>query len=182
MVNRGVSGDRSPCETRRRLELLADGFGLRSDDGRGHSYLAKGLASMVRICNKRKNVLLISTGTNQGEVRCMVFDSSPYAKVIIRFVKRQINDAGRKILLILDNLRFHHGKVLREWLGKNTERIEVFFPPSNSPKPNPDECFNADLKQAVITKVPLRNESTPTFNTNHFAVRHEFDIPWPGQR
>ncbi|MGV8294937.1 transposase, partial [Pseudomonas aeruginosa] len=71
---------------------------------------------VVRICNKRENVSLISTVTNQGKVRWMVFDGALNAKILIDFFKRLIKDAERKIFLILDNLRVHHAKVVREWL------------------------------------------------------------------
>jgi len=133
-----------------------DETGLRSDDVRGRGYAPKGQTPVVRICNKRENVSLISTVTNQGKVRWMVFDGALNAKILIDFFKRLIKDAERKIFLILDNLRVHHAKVVREWLDENTERIEVFYLPSYSPELNPDECLNADLKQAVTTKAPLR--------------------------
>jgi hypothetical protein len=64
-------------------------------------------------------------------------------------MKRLIKDAGRKVMLILDNLKVHHSKPVKEWLGKNTEKIEVFYLPSYSPELNPDEYLNNDLKQAV---------------------------------
>lgn len=45
---------------------------------------------------------------------------------------------------------------LKEWQEKNKERIEVFYLPSCSPEPNPDERLNADLKHAITTSVPRR--------------------------
>ena len=57
---------------------------------------------------------------------------------------------------MLDNLRPHHGKLVKAWLADKTEKIEVFFLPSYSPQPHPDERLNADLKYAVSSKVPAR--------------------------
>lgn len=86
----------------------------------------------------------------------MSFDGALNAKILIDFFKRLIKDADRKIFLILDNLRAHHAKVVREWLDENSDRAEVFYLLSYRPELNPDKCLNADLKQAVTTKAPLR--------------------------
>jgi transposase len=65
------------------------------------------------------------------------------------FMTRLIKDADRKVFLILDNLRTHHSKPVREWLEKHREKIEVFYLPSYSPELNPDEYLNRDLKLSV---------------------------------
>ena len=67
-------------------------------------------------------------------------------------------DAPRKIFLVMDNLKVHHCKPVKEWLEKNKERIEVFYLPSYSPELNPDERLNADLKHAITTSVPRRTK------------------------
>ncbi len=38
-------------------------------------------------------------------------------KKLIEFLQALIKDAGRKIFLILDNLRVHHSKLVRVWLS-----------------------------------------------------------------
>jgi transposase len=40
---------------------------------------------------------------------------------------------GRKIILIVDNARWHHAKLLRPWLEENRHLIELFFLPAYSP-------------------------------------------------
>jgi len=133
-----------------------DETGLRSDDVRGRSYSPKGKTPVVEVCSNRESLSLISAVTNQGKVRWMVFAAALNAKILIRFFRRLIQDAQRKVFLILDNLRVHHAKVVREWLATQAERIAVFYLPSYSPELNPDECLNADLKQAVTSKAPAR--------------------------
>ncbi|MBK8801175.1 MAG: transposase [Fibrobacteres bacterium] len=49
---------------------------------------------------------------------------------------------GRKIILILDNLRVHHAKDLQPWLLENKHLIELRFLPAYSPEMNPDEYLN----------------------------------------
>ena len=46
------------------------------------------------------------------------------------------------------------------WLSDHQEQIEVFYLPSYSPELNPDECLNADLKQAVTSKAPAQTKKT----------------------
>jgi transposase len=135
-----------------------DETGLRSDDVRGRGYAPKGRTPVVQVCSNRESLSLISTVTNQGKVRWMVFGGALNAKILIRFFKRLIQDAQRKVFVILDNLRVHHAKVVREWLSTQREHMEVFYLPSYSPELNPDECLNADLKQAVTTKAPARSK------------------------
>jgi transposase len=135
-----------------------DETGLRSDDVRGRSYAPKGQTPVVQVCSNRESLSLISSVTNQGKVRWMVFGGALNAKILIRFFKRLIQSAQRKVFLILDNLRVHHAKVVREWLAKQEERLKVFYLPSYSPELNPDECLNADLKQVVTSKAPARSK------------------------
>lgn len=135
-----------------------DETGLRSDDVRGRSYAPKGQTPVVKVCSNRESLSLISAVTNRGKVRWMVFGGALDAKILIRFLRRLVQAAQRKVFLILDNLRVHHAKLVREWLAKNVEQIEVFYLPSYSPELNPDECLNADLKQAVSSKAPARSK------------------------
>ena len=48
---------------------------------------------------------------------------------LIRFMERLVCSSQRKVILILDNLRVHHGKLVAAWLKRHTEKIEVFFLP-----------------------------------------------------
>ena len=78
---------------------------------------------------------------------------------LIEFLEALIKDAGKKIFLILDNLRVHHSKPVKAWLEKHKEKIEVFYLPSYSPELNPDERLNADLKQALGSRVQHRTKA-----------------------
>lgn len=135
-----------------------DETGLRSDDVRGRSYAPKGQTPVVQVCNNRESLSLISSVTNRGKVRWMVFGGALNAKILIRFLKRLVQSAQRKVFLILDNLRVHHATSVREWLAKQVEHLEIFYLPSYSPELNPDECLNADLKQAVTSRAPARSK------------------------
>ena len=133
-----------------------DETGLRSDDVRGRSFAPQGQTPVVRVNNKRHGLSIISTVTNRGQMRWKIFDGALNADVLIEFLKRLVRSAGRKVYLILDNLRVHHSKPVKAWLAEHKEQIEVFYLPSYSPELNPDEMANADLKQAVTKLAPAR--------------------------
>ena len=77
---------------------------------------------------------------------------------LIEFLKRVVKERPSTRHLILNNLRVHHGKLVKAWVAKHEDEIEVFYLPSYSPELNPDEMLNADLKQAVMTKAPARTK------------------------
>jgi transposase len=135
-----------------------DETGLRSDDVRGRGYAPKGRTPIVRVNNKREGLSIISTVTNQGKVRWRVFEGAMHADLLIDFFKRLVKDSDRKVFLILDNLKVHHARKVKAWLAEHENEIEVFYLPSYSPELNPDECLNADLKEAVTKRTPARSK------------------------
>lgn len=135
-----------------------DETGLRSDDVRGRSFAPQGQTPVIRVNNKRHGLSVISTVTNKGQMRWKAFDGALNSDILIDFLRRLIKDAGRKIYLILDNLRVHHSKPVKAWLAEHKHEIEVFYLPSYSPELNPNEMANADLKQAVTKLAPARTK------------------------
>jgi transposase len=135
-----------------------DETGLRSDDVRGRSYAPRGRTPAVRVCQKRAKLSLISAVTNRGELRWMVVDGAVNAPAFIRFLRRLVRDARRKVFLILDRLKAHRARLTRDWLDAHRSEIEVHYLPPYSPELNPDEGVNADLKQAVPRKAPARSK------------------------
>jgi transposase len=135
-----------------------DETGLCSDSQHGRSYAPRGKTPAIRLCAKRERINLISSITNQGKVRFMIYKKTMNAQVFIKFLERLIKDAGRKIYLILDNLRVHHSKIVKSWVEEHKDQIELFFLPSYSPELNPDEYLNCDLKAGVHSGVPARTK------------------------
>lgn len=92
-------------------------------------------------------------------------------KLLINFMKRLVKDVDRKVFLILDNLRVHHGKVVAAWLEKNKDKIEVFFIPPYSPELNPDEYLNHVLKKDVHAGIRPRTKADLHSKTESFLRR-----------
>lgn len=136
-----------------------DETGLRNNSQYGRSYAPRGKTPAVLLPAKREHVSLISTVTNQGKVRFMVYENALNATTLIEFLNRLITDAHQKVFLIVDNLRVHHSQAVKVWLGSHTDEIELFFLPSYSPELNPDEYLNGDLKSGVHSGIPARTSS-----------------------
>lgn len=126
-----------------------DETGVRSDCQHGRSYAPRGKTPVVRLRGQRFSTNMISSVTNQGKLRWMIYHDTLNSEVFIRFLDRLAKDSGRKVLLIVDNLRVHHSRPVKEWLAQNTHRIELKYLPSYSPERNPDEYLNGDLKGAM---------------------------------
>ena len=135
-----------------------DEVGIKSHDHRGRGFAPKG-KTPVRMHNPSyEKVNMISSVTNQGKLRFMCYQSSFTYQVFHRFLQGLIKDAGgRKVYVIVDNLRVHHAKVIKRWLRIYSHLIEVHYLPSYSPDLNPDEYLNCDLK-TELAKRPERRE------------------------
>ncbi len=133
-----------------------DETGLCNDSYHGRSYAPRGQTPAIRLHPRCKRVNLISTVTNQGKVRFMVYKDKMNSDTMIKFMERLIKNSERKIFLILDNLKVHHSYIVRDWLEEHKAQIEAFFLPSYSPELNPDEYLNCDLKDGVHSGTPAR--------------------------
>lgn len=89
----------------------------------------------------------------------MIIDQAFNSDKLIEFLEALINEVDKKVLLILDNLRVHHSQPVKAWVAERTGRIELFYLPSYSPELNPEERLNADLKQAMGKRVPVRTKA-----------------------
>jgi transposase len=163
-----------------------DETGMSNGASPGRSYAPQGQTPVIRICARRENLGLISTVTNQGQMRFMVYREAMNAGLMIKFLGRLVKDAGRKVFLILDNLKVHHSRPVKEWLAGHQEQIEVFYLPAYCPELNPDEYLNNDLKTGVYqgdlarTRVQLQKKTIShlrTLQKQPLKVKKFFEHP-----
>jgi transposase len=137
-----------------------DETALVNTDVRGRSFAPAGKTPVAKtVGGTRHKLSMIATVTNQGKTRWMIIDESFDADRLIEFFQALINDADRKVFLILDNLRVHHSKIVKAWVAERKDKIELFYLPSYSPQLNPEERLNADLKQEMSKRVPVRTKA-----------------------
>jgi transposase len=137
-----------------------DETALTNTDVRGRTYAPAGKTPVaLAVGGTRQKLSMIATVTNQGKTRWMIIEESFDAEKFCEFLQALINDAGKKVFLILDNLRVHHSKQVKAWVAERKEHIELFYLPSYSPQLNPEERLNADLKQEMSKRVPVRTKA-----------------------
>ena len=160
-----------------------DEAGLRSDCQYSRSFAPKGRTPVIKHVAKRFSTSMISTVTNQGKLRFMIYRGGLKSDIFITFLRRLIKGTQRKIFLILDNLRVHHSKKVSAWVENNKDRIEFFFLPPYAPQYNPDEFLNNCVKQNVNVKRIPKNEVEMkenlhaflrTLQNNHQTVKNLF--------
>lgn len=138
----------------------ADETSIVNTDVRGRGYAPQGQTPVMKTPGKRERLSMISTVTNQGKTRWMIVDGNIDGDKLIEFLEALVRDSGKKLFVVMDNLRVHHCKPVKKWLSEHQNELEAFYLPSYSPDLNPDERLNADLKQGIASRAPVRNKAS----------------------
>ncbi len=108
---------------------------LVNTDVRGRSYAPAGKTPVTyAVGATRQKLSMIATVTNQGKTRWMIIDEAFNSDKLIEFLASLIKDAGKKVFLILDNLRVHHSKPVKQRVKEHQDKIELFYLPSYKPR------------------------------------------------
>jgi len=136
-----------------------DEMGVRSDHQAGRSYSPRGVTPVIAGTGRRFGCNMISTVTNRGTLRFMVFKRRFTAAVFIEFLSRLVRDARGKIVPIVDGHPVHTSSAVADWLAreKNRKRIRMVLLPAYSPDLNPDEFLNHDVKQNAVGRRRARD-------------------------
>lgn len=127
-----------------------DEMGVRSQDQRGRSYGRRGHTPAIPGTAKRFGCNMIPTITNRGLMSFMLFEESFPYPVLLRFLRRLVRQAKRKVFLIWDRHPVHEAAAVGRWLRRHAARIEVFPLPTYSPELNPGEYLNQDVKSNAV--------------------------------
>lgn len=141
---------RKRAKAERALIYWGDEMGVRSDHQTGRSYGLKGKTPAIAGTGQRFRCNMVSALTNRGHLSFMVFKKGFTAAVFLRFLRRLVKDAQRRIFLIVDRHPVHRSKKVRQWLARHTAQVELFFLPGYSPELNPDEMLNQDVKSNAV--------------------------------
>jgi len=146
---------------RERAEIQwADETGISNQANYGRGFAPRGLTPVLTRPAVRFTQSMISSVTNQGKLRFMIYAGALNVAVFLKFLQRLVRDATRKIFLIVDNLRVHRAKAVMAWVAENKDKIELFFLPAYAPQHNPDEYLNNDVKQAVARRETPKDKAT----------------------
>jgi transposase len=148
-----------------------DETGVKNQCHHGRSYAPKGKTPVKKSMAKRFSVNMISAITNQGKVEFLLYSDSMSTDKFIEFMQQLIKSGEKKVYFIVDNLRVHQSKIVKQWAEENKHTIALFYIPSYSPELNPDEYLNCDLKQGMSAKKSPKDVETLTSNVqNHMDM------------
>lgn len=127
----------------------ADETGVSNQANYGRSFAPQGKTPVIPRPATRFTQSMISSVTNLGTLRFMIYDGALNTTKFLEFLRRLVKGADRKLFVIVDNLRVHRARRVMAWLAENADRIELFFLPPYAPECNPDEYLNNDVKQGM---------------------------------
>ncbi|MFD8501121.1 IS630 family transposase [Amycolatopsis sp. NPDC059657] len=152
--------------------LWLDQTGLRSDASVVATWAPVGKTPVVPNSGKRFTVNAMAAISNKGELYFTVFEGGFNVQVMIEFLDRLVRHVDRKIHLIVDGHPSHRAILLKDWLAKRAERIEMHFLPGYSPELNPVELLNGDLKHHVTaTQSPRTQQELAAGARTHLRRR-----------
>ena len=119
-----------------------------------HTWFLKGKQRIIPTFGKHQGVKLIGTlNYETGDLFC-IEDDRYDAKVFLHFLHQVIERYSTgKIVMILDNARIHHAKLIRPFLEEHAHRLELVFLPPYSPHLNLIEGLWKWMKSDVINNV-----------------------------
>jgi len=155
--------------------FFADEAGINNQAYNPRGFAPKGQPPIAMIESKRESINMLAAIAANGHRRFMLYRETTTQQKLIEFMKCMVREQKRrkkkKVFLILDNLKVHHGKLVAEYLEKSKDDIEVFYFPSYSPEINPEEYLNNAMKQNIHSGIPPRtataiHEKATTFMHN----------------
>src|SRR4051812_46685348 len=103
----------------------ADETGLSSRANYGRSFAPRGHTPVIRRPGKRFSQSMISSLTNRGKLRFMVYEGALKAPIFLNFLQRLIREATRKLFVIVDNLPVHRAHRVTAWVQDHADRIDL---------------------------------------------------------
>lgn len=134
--------------------MFEDESMIRDYQALQHTWFAKGKQRIIKTTGKHRGVKLLAT-LDYATGRIVWQEDEQYtAETFLAFL-RKVVDAYPfgKIVLILDNARIHHAKLLEPFLNEMNGRLKLVFLPPYSPQLNIVEGLWKWLKSDVINNV-----------------------------
>lgn len=149
--------------------LFVDESMIRDYQAIHQTWFERGKQRIIKTFGKHRGVKLVGyLNYETGEVYCEEHDTYD-AKVFLKFLQNVLSkNINGKTVVILDNARIHHAKLLQEFLKENEECLQLMFLPPYSPNLNLIEGLWKWLKEKVIYNVFYKTVPEIRKNTNAF--------------
>jgi transposase len=164
--------------------LFLDETGFSNTSHFGRSYALKGKTPVVVVPNKKLTRNVVITVGMDGKLFFMTYEQNMNSQTYIVFLSRLIQKYDKKIILIADNMKVHHSHMVQDWVKGKEDKIELQFLPSYSPKLNPVEFINSNLKYKVYRLAPCTKQeqlndrvrdALKNIRNNHETIEKTFE-------
>jgi transposase len=128
---------------------------------------------IVQHAPTRKSIALFgAVSANTGEMVSMnatIFN----AETLLIFLNKVLiaKKRGKKIILVLDNARYHHATMIQPWLNKNDKKIQLLFLPPYSPDLN-----NIERVWKMTRRICTHNKYFVTIDELLYVVKQQMKI------
>ena len=164
-----------------------DEASVRSDAHRGLTWGQIGETPVVQDSGGRFSLHVISAVSPRGDMRFSFIADRMNSKKFVAFLKKLRKDAGKPILVITDNARYHHSKETQRFIEQQEGDILLTFLPAYSPQLNPDEQVwnhaKARLgKRSIFSKLDMKRHLCPFFvpsRSKPHSSEVSFECPIP---
>ena len=109
----------------------------------------------------------IADGTLVTE-RAETFDADTFQKFLKRLLRR--HRKGSKIVIVVDNARWHHAKLLTPWLRKYRHALQLLFLPPYSPELN-----SIERVWKLTRRLCTHNQYFPAIEQLIETILHQFN-------
>ena len=89
---------------------------VRSDSHRGTTWGKKGETLEISNSGGRFGLKLISAVTPRGDLRFQIIEGKTNSAKFTQFLSKLYRDAGKTILVITDNARYHHSNETQKFI------------------------------------------------------------------
>jgi len=135
--------------------FFADEANVRSDYHSGTTWAPVGKTPVVQRTGARHTLNMISAVSPRGELRFMCHEGKFNAALFIEFMERLLVKRTAPVFLIVDGHSVHRSGLVKQFVARHADRIQLFRLPSYSPDLNPDELVWAHLKHHKLGKVAI---------------------------
>lgn len=101
----------------------------------------------------QKKVVYGGVDYKTGKLTYTVADTKSGTEFLAFLIVLSARYAGRRILLVCDNGRFHTTKAVQQWLAEHRDQVEVFWLPPYSPSLNLIERLWGHIKRTILANV-----------------------------
>jgi transposase len=133
------------------------------------TWFLRGKQRIIKTTGKHRGVKLLAT-VDYGTGQLVWQEDVQYnAETFLDFLKKIVTAYPRgKIVMVLDNARIHHAKLLIPFLNEMKDRLELVFLPPYSPKLNAVEGLWKWLKSNIINNVFYHTVAEIRINVQQF--------------